>query len=93
MVSKPLHIKRFKKALADYRQSMNHNDIEHSLLNSSYSTVLTHRLSADEPLYDRNLLSSLITSTSMKNSPKPINQISSNWCINVCFHLNIFRHR
>ncbi|CAF1980279.1 unnamed protein product [Rotaria magnacalcarata] len=82
MVSKPLHIKRFKRALTDYRQSMNHSDIEHSFSNSSYSTILTHRLSADEPLSDRNLLSSLITSTSTNNSPKPINQISSNWCIN-----------
>ncbi|CAF4115751.1 unnamed protein product [Rotaria socialis] len=82
MVSKPLHIKRFKRALADYRQSTNHRDIEHSFSNSSYSAILTHRLSADEPLSERNLLSSLITSTSTNNLPKSVNQISSNWCIN-----------
>jgi hypothetical protein len=53
MVSKPLHIKRFKKALADYQQTMN----------NTYST---------------------------NNSPKLINQISSNWCLNVREYCLIF---
>jgi hypothetical protein len=53
MVSKPLHVKRFKKALADYQQTMN----------STYST---------------------------NNSPKLINQISSNWCLNVREYCLIF---
>jgi hypothetical protein len=53
MVSKPLHVKRFKKALADYQQTMN----------NTYST---------------------------NNSPKLINQISSNWCLNVREYCLIF---
>jgi hypothetical protein len=54
MASKPLHIKRFKKALIDYQQSMN------SL----------HHLSPEETLSDRNLFSSLIHPISTNTSPK-----------------------
>ncbi|CAF2516137.1 unnamed protein product [Rotaria sp. Silwood2] len=86
MVSKPLHIKRFKKALADYRQSMNNIDNEHTFINNSYSTVPSHRISTDETLSDRNKFSSLIHSTSTNNSPNLINQISSNWCLNKIDH-------
>ena len=72
MVSKPLHVKRFKKALTDYRQSMNNIEID-----NSYSTIPLRRLSTGE-----NLFSSLIHSTSTNNnSPKMINQIPSNWCL------------
>ncbi|CAF3458921.1 unnamed protein product [Rotaria sp. Silwood1] len=87
MVSKPLHVKRFKKALADYRQSMNNIDNEHTFINNSYSTVPSlHRLSTDETLSDRNIFSSVIHSTPANNSPKLINQISSNWCLNKIDH-------
>jgi hypothetical protein len=75
MASKPLHIKRFRKALADYRQSMNH----------SFTTVPLRRLSTGETLSDRNLFSSLLHPTSNNNSSKTINQISSNWGLNVSF--------
>jgi hypothetical protein len=71
MASKPLHVKRFKKALADYQQS----------------TIPLHRLSTEETLSDRHLFSSLIHPISTNNSPKMINQISSNWCLNVSFFL------
>jgi hypothetical protein len=82
MASKPLHVKRFKKALADYRQSMNNIDIDHSLTNNSYSTIPLRRLSTGE-----NLFSSLIHSTSTNNTPKTINPISSNWSLNVSFSI------
>ncbi|CAF0790999.1 unnamed protein product [Rotaria sordida] len=86
MISKPLHVKRFKKALADYRQSMNNINIEYTFVNNSYSTIPLRRLSTDETFSDRNIFSSLIHSTSTNNSPKLVNQISSNWCLNKIDH-------
>lgn len=83
MVSKPLHVKRFKNALADYRQSLNNLDTNHSFLNNSYSLVPLHQLSTDGTLSDRGIYSSLVHPTSTDNSVKIINQISSNWCFNV----------
>lgn len=72
MVSKPLHVKRFKKALADYQQSMN-------------SPVSIHHLSTEDTISDRHLFSSLIHPSSTNNSSIISNQISSNWCSNVSF--------
>jgi response regulator of citrate/malate metabolism len=69
MISKPLHVKRFKKALADYQH---------------------HRLSTEETLSDRHLFPSLIHPISTNNSPKFINSISSNWCLNVRENRRIF---
>jgi hypothetical protein len=62
MVSKPLHVKRFKKALA--------------AINNSHSTP------TEETLPDRHLSPPLIHPSSANHSPKMINQISSNWCLN-----------
>ncbi|UJR28596.1 hypothetical protein I4U23_009829 [Adineta vaga] len=67
MTSKPLHIKRFKKALADYRQSINDIDI-----NQSYTSSSLRCLSTGLSLSDRH-------STSTNNSIKVNNQIISNW--------------
>jgi hypothetical protein len=53
MASKPLHVKRFKKALVEYQQSMN----------NSCSTIPIHHLSTEET----HLFSSLIHPTSTNN--------------------------
>lgn len=87
MVSKPLHVKRFKKALADYRQSMNSMDTDNSSAHNLYSTIPIHHTSTDESICDRNLFSSLVHSTSTNNSPKLVNSISSNWYLNVSIYL------
>ena len=77
MASKPLHVKRFKKALDDYRQLMNNTE---SLMNNSM--VHRHRLSTDETLNDRYLYSFGLHSTSKNNL---FNPMSSNWYLNVSF--------
>ncbi|CAF1067415.1 unnamed protein product [Adineta steineri] len=82
MVSKPLHIKRFKKALADYRQSTNIVEINPSPINNTYSTVSLPRSSTGEMLTDQYLFSSLVHPTSTNNSSKIISQLPSNWCLN-----------
>ena len=83
MVSKPLHVKRFKKALTDYQQSINTVDVDHTF--NSYTAFPSRRLSTGEVLPDRYYLSSLIHPAPMNNSPKPINQNSPNWYLNVSF--------
>ncbi|CAF1250906.1 unnamed protein product [Adineta steineri] len=82
MVSKPLHIKRFKKALADYRQSVNIVEINPSPINNTYPTVSLPRSSTGEMLTDQYLFSSLVHPTSTNNSSKIISQLPSNWCLN-----------
>jgi hypothetical protein len=61
MISKPLHVKRFQKALADYRHE---TTVNRSLVNGSCLAVPIRRISTDEILSDRTFHSSLIHSKS-----------------------------
>jgi hypothetical protein len=81
MVSKPLHVKRFKKALVDYQQSISDVEVDHTL--NSYSSLPPRHLSTGEILPDRHYLSSLIQLTPINNSSKTVNPSSPNWCLNV----------
>lgn len=77
MVSKPLHVKRFKKALEDYRQS----------LHQSYSSLSSRRRSTEETFSDRHLFPSHLHPNSTNHSSNWSLNVS--WRINL-FERNIF---
>lgn len=70
MASKPLHVKRFKKALDDYRQQLNEIPHDRTTTNHSYLTLPLRRLSTGEMASDRLYRSPLISSKPASDTPK-----------------------